>query len=111
MITANITSITAADWDRIWQSRQCRCGSHLRRVLISEGDKYTCDTCGFTAMYTFEYTDDGWAVVNGYGWRGAPYSDGTYPQLRRNEEYSCYYRDLEAERRLRQTDESGDCPF
>jgi hypothetical protein len=93
--TPRITEVTPAMWEQAWKTRAClNCGNRTERNLHCHRDSYACDPakgCGLVVWYDFDYTDAGRAVANGYGWAGAPFSDGTYPKLRENERYGCFY--------------------
>jgi hypothetical protein len=112
-----IQAISPADWQQIWTSRKClHCGAGTRRdTSVARIDRYTCDCCGFTAQYEYEYTAAGRAAACGYGWAAAPFGDGTRPAIYARQEYRCYYRDLNAEREwaahVRLCEERGECPF
>lgn len=77
-------------------TRRCtECGTvGAKRELPYGGrrDSYVCQACRFVAWYDHDLTECGRAVVNGYGWRAAPFSDGTYPKLRENERYGSYFK-------------------
>ena len=85
--------IPAAQWKQVDETRHCpNCQSSLVVSISAAQATYKCRQCLLIIWHNYDYTDLGRAVTNGYGWAGAPFADGTYPELTTNHTYGCYYK-------------------